>query len=164
MTCILGVVKCAGALVCAFCLVDVIGRKRSLGIGITFLTVSMAYVAIFLNIVGTLDPSSFTPSQKSSSISAIVMIYLCGFEWTLGWNGIQYLINAEIYPLHIRAMFASLTMMLHFVNQYGASRAVPLMRLPLSQGGMAQSGSLLPCRASVRSGPGYPFQKRRGSV
>jgi hypothetical protein len=70
VTCFLGVVKCVEALVCAFFLVDVIGRKRSLGIGITFLTVSMAYVAIFLNIVSTPDPSSFTPSQKSSSIGA----------------------------------------------------------------------------------------------
>lgn len=104
MTCILGVVKCAGALNCSFFLVDVIGLKRSLGIGITFLTVSMAYVAIFLNIVGTPDPSSFTPSQVSSSISAIVMIYLCSFEWALGWNGIQYLINAEIYSLHIHCI------------------------------------------------------------
>lgn len=140
-TCILGVVKFVGALVCAFFLVDVIGRKRSLGIGITIQTVSMAYIAIFLSIVGTPDPSSFTPSQKSASIGAIVMIYLCSFGWALGWNGIQYLINAEIYPLRIRAISASLIMMLHFVNQYGANRAVPLMLLPLSQGGMGPAGA-----------------------
>ncbi|RAO72788.1 uncharacterized protein BHQ10_008800 [Talaromyces amestolkiae] len=140
-TCILGVVKLLGALLCAFFLVDIIGRKRSLGIGITIQTISMTYIAIFLSIVGTPNPSSFTPSQKSASIGAIFMIYLCSFGWALGWNGIQYLINAEIYPLRIRAICSSLIMMLHFANQYGANRAVPLMLLPLSQGGMGPAGA-----------------------
>lgn len=140
-TCILGIVKLLGALLCAFFLVDIIGRKRSLGIGITIQTISMTYIAIFLSIVGTPNPSSFTPSEKSASIVAIFMIYLCSFGWALGWNGIQYLINAEIYPLRIRAISSSLIMMLHFANQYGANRAVPLMLLPLSQGGMGPAGA-----------------------
>ncbi|KAK9318918.1 general substrate transporter [Lipomyces orientalis] len=140
-TCILGVVKFVGALICAFFLVDVIGRKRSLGIGIVIQAIAQGYVAIFLSIVGTPDPNSFSRSEKSASIGAIAMIYLCSFGWALGWNGIQYLINAEIYPLRIRAASASLIMMLHFANQYGANRAVPEMLLSSSQGGMGPAGS-----------------------
>ncbi|KAH8690325.1 putative quinate permease [Talaromyces proteolyticus] len=140
-TCILGVVKFVGALLCAFYLVDVIGRKRSLGIGIAIQTISMVYIAIFLSIVGTPNPDSFTKSQKSASIGAIFMIYLCSFGWAMGWNGIQYLINAEIYPLRIRAASSSLIMMLHFANQYGANRAVPDMLLSVSKGGMGPAGS-----------------------
>jgi hypothetical protein len=139
-TCILGVVKFVGAIICAFFLVDVIGRKRSLSIGIAIQTLAMLYITIFLTIVGTPDPDSFTSRQKSSSIGAIVMIYLCSFGWALGWNGIQYLLNAEIYPLRIRAASSSLIMLLHFANQYGANRAVPEMLLPLGRGGLGPAG------------------------
>lgn len=140
-TCILGIVKLVGALICAFYLVDVIGRKRSLTIGISIQLVSMLYITIFLSIVGTPDPTTFTSSQKSASTGAIVMIYLSSFGWALGWNGIQYLLNAEIYPLRIRAASSSLIMLLHFANQYGANRAVPEMQLPTSEGGMGAAGT-----------------------
>lgn len=139
-TCILGIVKFVGAVICAFYLVDVIGRKRSLTIGITIQTTAMLYITIFLSITGTPDPDTFTSSQKSASVGAIVMIYLCSFGWALGWNGIQYLLNAEIYPLRIRAASSSLIMLLHFANQYGANRAVPEMLLPTSEGGMGPAG------------------------
>jgi hypothetical protein len=32
----------------------------------------------------------------------------------MGWNSIQYLLNAEIYPLRIRAISSSLVMCFHF--------------------------------------------------
>lgn len=140
-SCILGVVKLVGALICAFYLVDVIGRKRSLVIGISIQATAMAYLAIYLSIVGTPEPDSFTASQKSASIGAIAMIYIASFGWALGWNGIQYLLNAEIYPLRIRAICSSVMMMLHFANQYGANRVVPLMLLPPSEGGMGPGGA-----------------------
>lgn len=140
-TAILGVVKLVGAVICAFFLVDVIGRKRSLTIGITIQSTAMMYIAIFLTVIGTPNPKSFSPSTKSASIGAIVMIYIASFGWALGWNGIQYLLNAEIYPLRIRAMSSSLIMLLHFVNQYGANRAVPEMLLPTNQAGLGPAGS-----------------------
>lgn len=61
--------------------------------------------------------------------------------WALGWNGIQYLLNAEIYPLRIRALCSSMAMTLHFANQYGANRAVPLMLLPPGEGGLGPAGA-----------------------
>jgi hypothetical protein len=53
----------------------------------------------------------------------------------------QYLLNAEIYPLRIRAVSSSIVMCFHFVNQYGNSRAVPIMLLPSSQGGITAAGT-----------------------
>lgn len=53
----------------------------------------------------------------------------------------QYLLNAEIYPLRIRAISSSLVMCFHFVNQYGNSRAVPLMLLEPSKGGLSPAGA-----------------------
>jgi hypothetical protein len=63
------------------------------------------------------------------------VIYFSGFGWALGWNSIQYLINSEIYPLRLRALGGSIAMTFHFVNQYGNSKAVPLMFLGMTKGG-----------------------------
>ncbi|KEF52357.1 uncharacterized protein A1O9_11598 [Exophiala aquamarina CBS 119918] len=141
-TAIFGVVKFVAAIMCALFLVDVIGRKRSLSIGIGLQALSMCYVAAFLTAVPNIDADTvFTPSQKHASTGAIVMIYLSGFGWAMGWNSIQYLLNSEIYPLRIRAISSSLVMCFHFVNQYGNSRAVPSMLLPTSSGGMSPKGT-----------------------
>lgn len=142
-TAIFGVVKFVAAIACALFLVDWIGRKRSLSIGIACQAISMAYVAAFLTIVPGIEEKGFefSKSQKSASTGAIVMIYLSGFGWAMGWNSMQYLLNAEIYPLRIRAISSSLVMCFHFVNQYGNSRAVPLMLLDHSEGGLGPAGT-----------------------
>lgn len=141
-TAIFGVVKFVAALLCALFLVDVIGRKRALSIGITLQAVSMCYIAAFLTAVPQLEAGQeFTTSQKRASTTAIVMIYVSGFGWAMGWNSIQYLLNAEIYPLRIRAISSSMVMCFHFVNQYGNSRAVPEMLLPTSEGGLSPKGT-----------------------
>ena len=75
----------------------------------------MCYIAAFLTAVPDIDENTvFTPSQKHASTGGIVMIYFSGFGWAMGWNSIQYLLNAEIYPLRIRAVSSSLVMCFHF--------------------------------------------------
>jgi alkylated DNA nucleotide flippase Atl1 len=69
------------------------------------------------------------------------MIYISGFGWALGWNSMQYLLTAELFPLRIRALATSMAMTLHFANQYGNSRAVPNMLLPVSDGGITPKGT-----------------------
>ena len=141
-TAIFGVVKFVAAIACALFLVDKIGRKRSLSIGIILQAVSMAYIAAFLTAVPQLEEGQeFTRSQQHAATGAIVMIYISGFGWAMGWNSIQYLLNAEIYPLRIRAISSSLVMCFHFVNQYGNSRAVPSMLLTTSDGGLGPAGT-----------------------
>jgi hypothetical protein len=117
-TAIFGVVKFVASIMCALFLVDVIGRKRSLSIGIGLQAISMAYVAAFLTAVPGIDADTeFTKPQKAASTAAIVFIYISGFGWAMGWNSIQYLLNAEIYPLRIRAISSSTVMCFHFVSQ-----------------------------------------------
>lgn len=96
-TAIFGVVKFVAAIICALFLVDVIGRKRSLGIGIGLQALSMAFIAAFLTAVPQLgEGEEFSKSEKHASTAAIVMIYISGFGWAMGWNSMQYLLNAEI--------------------------------------------------------------------
>lgn len=144
VTAVFGLVKLGGAVVCALFLVDVIGRKRSLLIGIALQALSMIYVAGFLTAVpemGVVDGYTLPPSEKGPSRGAIAMIYISGIGWSLGWDAMQYLLTAELFPLRIRALATSIAMTLHFANQYGNSRAVPNMLLPTSQGGLSPKGT-----------------------
>jgi hypothetical protein len=144
VTAIFGIIKLVGAIVCALFLVDVIGRKRSLILGITLQAISMIYVAGFLTAVPQLGVNStyqLPASQLGASRGAIAMIYVSGFGWALGWNSMQYLLTAELFPLRIRALATSISMTLHFANQYGNTRAVPNMLLPVGQGGLTPKGT-----------------------
>lgn len=144
VTAIFGIVKFVAAVICALFLVDVIGRKRALLLGITLQAISMVYVAGFLSAVpamGVVDDFKLPESKKGASEGAIAMIYISGFGWALGWNSMQYLLTAELFPLRIRALATSMAMTLHFANQYGNARAVPNMLLPVSQGGITPKGT-----------------------
>lgn len=144
VTAVFGIVKLIAAVLCALFLVDVIGRKRALLLGITFQALSMIYVAGFLTGVpelGVVDGYTLTRDELGPSKGAIAMIYISGFGWALGWNSMQYLLTAELFPLRIRALSTSLAMTLHFANQYGNSRAVPNMLLPTADGGASPKGT-----------------------
>ncbi|KAL5604242.1 hypothetical protein BROUX41_002222 [Berkeleyomyces rouxiae] len=137
VTAIFGVVKFASAMLCAFVLIDFIGRRRSLLAGISLQFVSMLYMALFLVVDkgASVDGAPQSPSQHRAAIAAIVMIYVSGFGWALGWNSIQYLINSEIYTLRMRAVGGSVAMAVHFANQYGNSKAVPSMFVDMTHYG-----------------------------
>lgn len=129
-TAILGAVKLVASLICAIFLIDNIGRKRSLMSGIAIQQVAMLYIAIYL----TVDPSSGgdqSPSAKRAAIGAIVFIYFTGVGWAMGWNSIQYLINAEVFPLRVRALGSSLLMCFHYANRYGLSKVCLYSPVPI---------------------------------
>jgi hypothetical protein len=151
VTAVFGIVKLIAAISCALFLVDVIGRKRSLMVGITLQCLSMVYVAAFLTAapkLGVDEDWVLSEALKPASRGAIAMIYLSGAGWALGWNTMQYLLTAELFPLRIRALATSWSMTLHFANQYGNSRAVPNMLLPISDGGISPKGTFW-CFAAV---------------
>ncbi|KAJ3501399.1 hypothetical protein NM208_g16944 [Fusarium decemcellulare] len=151
VTAVFGIVKLCAAVICALFLVDVIGRKRALLTGITLQTIAMVYVAAFLTHIpelGVVEDFVLPNADKAASRGAIAMIYVSGFGWALGWNSMQYLLTAELFPLRIRALATSWAMTLHFANQYGNSRAVPNMLLPTSHGGISPNGTFW-CFAAV---------------
>lgn len=120
-TAILGAVKLVASLICAIFLIDNIGRKRSLISGILIQQVAMLYIAIYLTV--ELSPGNDqSPSAKRAAIGAIVFIYFTGVGWAMGWNSIQYLINAEVFPLRVRSIGSSLLMCFHYANRYGLSK------------------------------------------
>lgn len=144
VTAVFGIVKLIAAILCALFLVDVIGRKRALLTGIGLQAIAMIYVASFLTAVpqlGVVDDYELATNEMGPSRGAIAMIYISGFGWALGWNSMQYLLTAELFPLRIRALSTSMAMTFHFANQYGNSRAVPNMLLPIASGGISPKGT-----------------------
>lgn len=137
MTAILGVVKFISAYLSAFFMIDFLGRRRALYVGITIQLLSTLYFAIFLAIVpGAADEGTIlTSSQKSAAKGAMAALFLSGTGWTMGFNSIQYLLGSEIFPLNIRSFAQSAVMVLHFANQYGNSKAVPKMLLAMDNTG-----------------------------
>ncbi|KAJ5852741.1 uncharacterized protein N7529_012126 [Penicillium soppii] len=151
VTAVFGIIKLVAAVLCALFLVDVIGRKRALLLGITLQGIAMVYIAGFLTAVpgmGVDDGFVLPESKKGASEGAIAMIYVSGFGWALGWNSMQYLLTAELFPLRIRALCTSMAMTLHFANQYGNARAVPNMLLPVAKGGIDPKGTFW-CFAAI---------------
>lgn len=120
-TAIFGAVKFVASLLCAILLIDHIGRKRSLISGIVIQQVAMLYIAIYLTVSESLAGEE-TSSTKRAALGAIVFIYFVGIGWAMGWNSIQYLLNAEIFPLRVRATGSSLLMCFHYANRYGLSK------------------------------------------
>ncbi|KAE8375684.1 general substrate transporter [Aspergillus bertholletiae] len=128
-TAILGAVKFIASLVCTVFLIDYTGRKRPLIAGIIIQFIAMLYIAIYLTVsLPSTDPVQ-SNALHDAAIFAIVCLYLTGVGWALGWNSIQYLINAEVLPLSVRTVGSSILMCFHFANRYGLTKAVPSMLL-----------------------------------
>lgn len=136
-SCILGIVKLTSAYLAAFFVIDFIGRRRSLYTGITLQMFCLLYVSIFLGVTPRekFENGELSSSQHKAAVGSVAMIYLSGIGWTIGWNSYQYLVNAEIWPLRLRALGSSITMCLHFLNQFGNTKAVPSMLLALGNYG-----------------------------
>ncbi|KAJ5996483.1 hypothetical protein N7499_007199 [Penicillium canescens] len=131
ITAVFGAAKFIASLICAVLLIDHIGRKRSLVSGILVQQVAMLYVAIYLT-VESFSSSDESGSVKNAAIAAFVFIYFVVIGWAMGWNSIQYIINAEVFPLRVRTTGSSLLMCLDYANRYGISKgkkAVPSMLL-----------------------------------
>lgn len=133
MTAILGVVKFVLAYLSAFFLIDFLGRRRLLYIGITLQGLCLLYFAIFLTVVpqALVSADGLTNSQKAAGRGALAALFLSGTGWTMGFNAVQYLLGSEIFPLNIRAFAQLAVMVLHFANQYGNSKALPKMMIAL---------------------------------
>lgn len=125
-TAILGVVKFFSAYMCAFFLIDFLGRRRSLYTGLVMQCLTLLYVGIYLKVYQDDERNGKAPNKLLTRAS-MLMIYLSGSAWAIGWNSIQYLLGSEIFPLRLRSVATSIVMCFHFLNQYGNSKALPYM-------------------------------------
>lgn len=124
----LGVVKLVSALTSAVFVIDYFGRKKALYSGISLQLFSLVYLAVFISFKQQYD---INPALTKAGVPAIMMIYINGVGWALGWNSVQYLFNAEVFPTGLRSIASGIIVIFHFVNQYACSKATPVMFLAL---------------------------------
>ncbi|KAL6450945.1 qutD Probable quinate permease [Candida maltosa Xu316] len=135
-TLILGCVKFVGSYLAGFFLVDTIGRKRCLLIGICGQMVCVLYFAIFVNIVPVEDPNHvYTSSERHAAQAAMAALFLAGVSWVMGFNAVQYLVGAEMFPLKLRSFAQSIIMVVHFANQFANTKAIPHMLISMKNYG-----------------------------
>ncbi|CAN6673171.1 hexose transporter Hxt15p [Trichomonascus vanleenenianus] len=121
------VAKIVASVCAAAFIIDFMGRKRAVYIGITTQMTGLLYIALFMYLKA--DDAQADMATHRAAIGATVMIYVVGIGWAIGWNSIQYLMNAEIFPLLVRTIASSIIMALHYANLYGCSKAMSSMIL-----------------------------------
>lgn len=111
-------------------MIDFIGRRRSLIIGICLQVITLVYVGGYLG--GTTGMSaSYIASQPNierASKGAIVAIYIHAVAWSIGWFSIPYLVGSEVFPTRIRSLNMSIAMTFHWAFYFGCSRAMPSLQ------------------------------------
>jgi hypothetical protein len=100
-------------LVCCFAaslfIVDILGRRKSLMLGVTVQMMCHAYLAGYLKHFRS-NPSS-VPSGASDA--AIAIIYIHAFGWAVGLYTLPYLFGAELWPNRIRSFGGAVSQCFH---------------------------------------------------
>ncbi|GAA6031819.1 hypothetical protein JCM8097_002006 [Rhodosporidiobolus ruineniae] len=121
------IVKFVSAVVTGAFLVDFVGRRRSLLLGICLQLVTLTYIAIYLGVTNgrstvsiDADPNAVRASQGAL---AAIFIHACG--WSIGWFSMPYLLTSEVFPTRIRSHCVSFMMALHWLMNFANSVATP---------------------------------------
>ncbi|KAL4896923.1 general substrate transporter [Aspergillus ambiguus] len=104
-------------------LVDVVGRRKSLLLGIAIQIICHSYIAGYLSFV-IKDSSSVS---KGASDGAIAMIYIHALGWAIGLYSLPYLFGAELWPNRIRSFGGALSQCFHWLFYFAITKATPSM-------------------------------------
>ena len=118
-----GLAKLVCCILASLFFVDVIGRRKSLFIGITVQMFCMSYLAGYLNFF-VKDPDSVTIGCSKMAIGAI---YIHAFGWAIGLYTLPYLFGAEMWPNRIRSFGGALSQGFHWMFYFGITKATPAM-------------------------------------
>ncbi|KAH8586380.1 putative transporter [Bisporella sp. PMI_857] len=104
-------------------LVDALGRRRSLLIGITIQMLSHIHLGVYLKFYME-DASNV---NIASSRTAFAAIYIHGFGWSIGLLILPYLFGAELWPNRIRSFGGSLSQAWHWLFYFVIVKATPFI-------------------------------------
>ncbi|GAA5899583.1 hypothetical protein JCM6882_001156 [Rhodosporidiobolus microsporus] len=121
------IVKFVSAVVTGAFLVDFVGRRRSLMLGVCIQLVTLVYIAIYLGVTNGRSTASIDADgnavRASQGALAAIFMHACG--WSIGWFSMPYLLTSEVFPTRIRSHCVSFMMALHWANNFGNSVATP---------------------------------------
>ncbi|KIK54764.1 hypothetical protein GYMLUDRAFT_176782 [Collybiopsis luxurians FD-317 M1] len=131
---IYGVLKALASLVFFAFLVDSLGRRLPLIWGGTLSGLCLIYVAVYIKVGHPATQDVVSSSTAAGGKGAIAFILLYAIFYCMGWNGLAWVICAEIYPTNIRGFCAAWTAFWQWVMQLVIVRTTTLMSENLGWG------------------------------
>jgi hypothetical protein len=121
------IVKFVSVLLFSVFVIDFIGRRRSLMVGIVLQILTLTFIGAYLAVTNgrTAAQIKASPSATAASKASIVAIFIHAVAWSIGWFSIPYLVSAEVFPIRIRSLNVSILMAFHWAFYFGCSRAMP---------------------------------------
>ncbi|KAF6830407.1 MFS quinate transporter [Colletotrichum plurivorum] len=115
------VAKLVCCVIASLVFVDVVGRRKSLMIGITIQAMCHEYLAGYLRY--------FVPNPEGmpagASDVAIGVIYIHALGWAVGLYTLPYLFGAELWPNRIRSFGGALSQCCHWLFYFGITKVTP---------------------------------------
>jgi hypothetical protein len=119
-----GVVKLVFTMIFTWGLVDKIGRRKCVTVGLSLQCITHIYMAIYM-------AQWRDTENKSASDAAIASVFIYAAGWSVGLCTVQYLYSTEIYPTRIRGVCYAANMALHWFFQFAVVRVTPNMFVSL---------------------------------
>ncbi|CAE6409413.1 unnamed protein product [Rhizoctonia solani] len=127
---IYGLVKMAATFVALFWVVDRAGRRKPLMTGAFIGGLALYYVAGYVALANPVRGVGSTPAGRfAAACLYIFAVATCG-----SWNGISWIICAEIFPLSVRALCQAVTTATHWIFAFAMARATPYMLANIGYG------------------------------
>ncbi|GFZ46009.1 hypothetical protein JCM24511_03743 [Saitozyma sp. JCM 24511] len=111
--------------------VDLVGRRKSLLVGVTVQGLCHVYLAVYLH--RYLGGGSVT---RGSSDMAIAAIFIHAFGWGIGLLPLPYLFGAELFPTRIRSVGGALSASFHWLFYFAITKATPAMLTAMNGWGL----------------------------
>ncbi|KAF8699936.1 Permeases of the major facilitator superfamily, partial [Rhizoctonia solani] len=123
---IYGLVKMVATFIALFWIVDRAGRRKPLMTGAFIGGLSLYYVAAYVAVAKSVRGVG---SRFAAACLYTFAVATCG-----SWNGISWIICAEIFPLSVRALCQAITTATHWVFAFAMARATPYMLANIDYG------------------------------
>ncbi|GAA6002205.1 sugar porter family MFS transporter [Rhodotorula paludigena] len=124
---IYGVLKAAASIFFFVFLVDTWGRRPPLMFGAITSGLCLLYVAVYLQVADPASQAVVSSSTHMGGQAAIAFLFLFSIFYCMGWNGLAWVVCAEIYPTRIRALCAAWTSCHQWLWQFIIARETPDM-------------------------------------
>ncbi|KAL1872463.1 hypothetical protein VTK73DRAFT_1460 [Phialemonium thermophilum] len=114
-----GVAKLGSVLLASFLIIDTLGRRNSLFLGITCQILADIYIGVYVKY------SQQGPLPHAASQAALGFLFIHAFGYCVGLFLLPYVFGAELWPDHIRTFGGALGQTFHWLFIYAMNYGLP---------------------------------------
>lgn len=106
-------------LIASLLFIDLVGRRRSLFIGISLQMITLLYIGVFLKYN---QEGSVAPGAAPAALGAI---FIHSFGFCIGLFIMPYVFGSELWPNRIRSLGGAVTQFFHWIFIYAIKYSIP---------------------------------------